>query len=415
MEALRRADRRKDEFLAMLAHELRNPLAALSGAVQAMEQKSLTHRPLDELQKIGKRQIRHLTRLVDDLLDVSRITSNKITLRVERLDLGRVLESVLDTTRPLATARGQTVTYEASRRPLLVEGDPLRLEQIFANLVHNAIKYTGDGGQVRVAIESVPGGSAPAAVRVVVRDNGRGIAPALLPNIFEIFVQGDITIDRSEGGLGLGLTLVRRLVEMHGGRVSAESAGPGCGSTFTVELPAVELPDAVAEAVAGGDGAEAVRGEEADKMMDKTTDKTMDKRTDKTAERATDQAAGAMVSPSTGRHIVLVDDNQDAAVLLKDFLEMCGHVVEVAYDGERGRDLILHAKPHVAFVDLGLPKLDGFEVARQVRRSDATRGIRLIALTGYGDSETRVRATAAGFDEHVVKPLEVNDLERLLA
>ena len=399
MEALRRADRRKDEFLAMLAHELRNPLAAISGAVEAIDRRgdngngngeggAARERAVARLGEIGRRQIRHLAHMVDDLLDVSRITSNKITLRREPLDLRRTLESALDGTRPLAEGRGQTLDVQLPDQPVMVEGDGTRLEQILSNLLHNAVKYTHDGGTIRVRLSRTQAeGTGTPLAQVEITDNGRGIAAQLLPSIFDLFVQGDITIDRSEGGLGLGLTLVRRLAEMHGGQVLAASPGPGQGSTFTVLLPArtaqVELEEAVVARAAG----------------------------------AIPQApAGDSDSGETSsRRIVLVDDNQDAALSLKDFLETCGHAVDIAHDGERGRDLILHERPHVAFVDLGLPKLDGFEVARQVRSAGLGQGTRLVALTGYGDPETRKRAAAAGFDAHLVKPVEMSELERLIS
>jgi two-component system OmpR family sensor kinase len=396
MEALRRADRRKDEFLAMLAHELRNPLAAISGAVEAIDRRgngnghdsasaAARDRAVARLGEIGRRQIRHLAHMVDDLLDVSRITSNKITLRREPLDLRRSVESALDGTRSLAEARGQTLEVRIPGEPVMVEGDGTRLEQIFCNLLHNAVKYTHDGGVIRVELSRVQAeGTGTPLAQLVVSDNGRGISPQLLPSIFDLFVQGDITIDRSEGGLGLGLTLVRRLTEMHGGQVRAASPGAGRGSTFTVQLPArvAQVEDAVIDSAQAASGAvpQVVNGDEA-----------------------------------TSRRIVLVDDNQDAALSLKDFLETCGHAVDIAHDGERGRDLILHERPHVAFVDLGLPKLDGFEVARQVRSAGLGPDTRLVALTGYGDPETRKRAAAAGFDAHLVKPVEMSELERLIS
>jgi CheY-like chemotaxis protein/two-component sensor histidine kinase len=326
--------------------------------------------------------------MVDDLLDVSRITSNKITLRREPLDLRRTLESALDGTRPLAEGRGQTLVVQLPDQPVMVEGDSTRLEQILCNLLHNAVKYTHDGGTIRVRLSRTQAeGTGTPLAQVEITDNGRGIAAQLLPNIFDLFVQGDITIDRSEGGLGLGLTLVRRLAEMHGGQVLAASPGPGQGSTFTVQLPArtahVELEEAVVASAAGA---------------------------------IPQVPAGDSDSGETSsRRIVLVDDNQDAALSLKDFLETCGHAVDIAYDGERGRDLILHERPHVAFVDLGLPKLDGFEVARQVRSAGLGQATRLVALTGYGDPETRKRAVAAGFDAHLVKPVEMSELERLIS
>jgi two-component system, sensor histidine kinase len=379
MEALRRADRRKDEFLAMLAHELRNPLAALSGSLEAMNRRPERDPEIERLGDIGRRQIRHLARMVDDLLDVSRITSNKVTLRRERHDLRRPLLAALDTARPLAEARGQTLQVTLPPATLLVDGDLTRLEQVFSNLLNNAVKYTDRGGRISVVLQRTANELGTPLARVLVADNGRGISPALLPNVFDLFVQGEITIDRSEGGLGLGLTLVRRLVQMHDGRVEAQSPGPGQGSTFVVDLPALPLElGAEPQATRAGDG------------------------------------SGAH-TPSGGRRIVLVDDNEDALLSLKDFLETCGHAVDVAHDGVQGRDLILHERPHVAFVDLGLPKLDGFEVARQVRSAGLSAGTRLVALTGYGDPETRQRAVEAGFDAHVVKPVEISELERLLA
>jgi two-component system, OmpR family, sensor kinase len=381
MEALRRADRRKDEFLAMLAHELRNPLAAVSGALEAMDRRSDKAVAADKLTEIGRRQLKHLAHMVDDLLDVSRITTNKITLRRERLDLRRVLESTLETVRPQAEARSQELALQWPAAPVMVDGDATRLEQVFANLLNNAVKYTSPGGKIGLHLEEITGSGGGRRARVTVSDNGRGISEHLLPNIFEVFVQGDITIDRSEGGLGLGLTLVRRLVEMHDGTVTADSAGRDRGSTFTVELPALAASrvDAAPPAEASLESA------------------------------GTDAPDG-----SSSRRIVLVDDNQDAVLSLKDFLETCGHAVDIAHDGEEGRDLILHERPHVAFVDLGLPKLDGFEVARQVRRAGLGQDTRLVALTGYGDPETRKRAVDAGFDAHVVKPVEMDELERLI-
>jgi two-component system, OmpR family, sensor kinase len=376
MEALRRADRRKDEFLAMLAHELRNPLAAVSGALEAMDRRSERDVGAGRLTEIGRRQLKHLARMVDDLLDVSRITTNKITLRRERLSLQKLLESALETARPQAEARSQQLTVSWPTAPVIVDGDATRLEQVFANLLNNAVKYTSPGGKIELRLEEVAGRGGPRRARVTVSDNGRGISDHLLPNIFDMFVQGDITIDRSEGGLGLGLTLVRRLVEMHEGTVTADSPGRDQGSTFTVELPALPVSGADAEVAAPG---------------------------------------GPRETTPPCRRIVLVDDNQDAVLSLKDFLETCGHAVDIAHDGEEGRDLILHERPHVAFVDLGLPKLDGFEVARQVRRAGLGQDTRLVALTGYGDPETRRRAVDAGFDAHVVKPVEMDELERLIS
>ena len=388
MEALRKADRRKDEFLAMLAHELRNPLAALRSALEAMDRSPEKEAAAERLTEIGRRQLRHLARMVDDLLDVSRITTNKITLRRERLDLRQLLEGTLETVGPLAEARKQKLTVKWPAARILVDGDATRLEQVFSNLLNNAVKYTAPEGEILVRLEAGTSAGGTQRARVTITDNGRGIPGHLLPTIFDVFVQGDITIDRSEGGLGLGLTLVRRLVEMHDGHVSAASPGQGQGSTFTVDLPALKVEvegQSVPQANGDGDGKSNGDGHR--------------------------EGAGR---PAPSRRIVLVDDNQDAVLSLKDFLESSGHEVDFALDGERGRDLILNGRPHVAFVDLGLPKLDGFEVARQVRSAGLGHDTRLVALTGYGDAETRKRAVDAGFDAHVVKPVEMDVLERLI-
>jgi signal transduction histidine kinase len=371
---LQRADRRKDEFLAMLAHELRNPLAALNTALQTLERATQGGRgaPLERVLAVGRRQMRNLTRMVDDLLDVSRIASNKIALRRERVDIRVPVQNAIESVAQRASAQDQQLSIDLPAAPLWVEGDSTRFEQIVANLLSNAVKYTDVGGQILIKAWR-DGDGHSGRVRLEVRDTGRGIPPELLPQVFDLFVQGESTLDRREGGLGLGLTLVRRLVELHGGRVTAASAGPGRGSTFTVELPAAPAH----------------------------------------AEQAPASSEPAAVY-TEARRIVLVDDNEDAAVLLKELLETYGHEVALAHDGECGRDLILARRPDLAFVDLGLPRLDGFEVARQVRSAGVGVGTRLVALTGYGGAEVRHRALEAGFDEHVVKPLDPDRIEELL-
>jgi CheY-like chemotaxis protein/two-component sensor histidine kinase len=336
------------------------------------------------LRAMGQRQVRNLSRLVDDLLDVSRITEGKIALRRERADLRDILRSVVETARSQAVAQSQELRVEAPEAPVWVDGDVTRLEQIGINIVNNALKYTDPGGVISVALRTVAqdeNGNADSGgvARLIVRDSGRGISHELLPQVFDLFVQGDVDPDRSGGGLGLGLTLVRRLVELHGGRVTAESGGPGQGSTFTVELPLATAPSAAAAA-------------------------------DAVVARAYPAWSG---NGALGRRVVLVDDNVDVVELLKELLESRGYAVDLAHDGEHGRELIMVLRPEVALVDLGLPKLDGFEVARQVRRAGVGPGTRLIALTGYGDPETRRRAVAAGFDEHLVKPLAFDTLDRL--
>ncbi|MCE9668726.1 response regulator [Myxococcus stipitatus] len=368
-EELVEMDRRKDEFLAMLAHELRNPLAAIMTAIGILERKPTDDSKEARMRAIIHRQTNHLARLVDDLLDVSRITRGKVELRPGRLDLRAVLVQVLQVIRPITEARGLGLEVAMPSGPLWLSGDATRLEQVFTNLLDNAAKYTDSGLiSLRVEREGVDG-TAQAVVRV--RDTGIGIAPQVLPYIFELFAQADTSLERTRGGLGIGLTLVRQLVQMHGGQVSAHSDGPGTGSEFVVRLPLVHALEEPAE-------------------------------------------SGSLADSRRARRILLVEDNPDARQAMRELLELWGHQVEVAPDGLQGVELALRKPPELALVDIGLPGLDGYHVAAELR-SRVGNTIRLVAITGYGGPEGQDRALRAGFDLHLVKPVKPDDLDRLLS
>lgn len=368
-EELAEMDRRKDEFLAMLAHELRNPLAAIMTAIGILERKPTDDAKETRMRGIIQRQTHHLARLVDDLLDVSRITRDRVELRPGRLDLLAVLQQVLQVTRPMAESRGLGVEISLPQGPLWMHADATRLEQIFTNLLDNAAKYT-DGGHIslRVEREGVDG-SARAVVRV--KDTGIGIPADVLPYIFELFAQADTSLERSRGGLGIGLTLVRKLVQMHGGDVQAFSEGPGRGSEFVVKLPLLH-------------------------------------------EAAIPAISGRSVDARRGRRILLVEDNPDARQAMRDLLELWGHQVAVAPDGLQGVAMALTESPELALVDIGMPGMDGYRVAEELR-SRVGQKIRLVAITGYGGPEGHDRALRAGFDLHLVKPVKPDELDRLLS
>jgi PAS domain S-box-containing protein len=357
------ADRRKDEFLAMLAHELRNPLAPVLTALQLMELRPQDDAVVARSRAVLGRQVRHMTRLVDDLLDVSRITRGKITLRTERGELAALAGRALEAALPLLEGRRLEVSTGVPSG-LWVEADPVRMEQVLLNLLTNAAKFTEPGGRVRVWAEG-----AGDRVRIGVSDNGIGIAPEVLPRIFDLFMQGDRSLDRAQGGLGIGLTLVHRLVEMHGGTVSAASAGPGQGSEFVVELPRASVPAVVSTASAAP------------------------------ARRA--------LFP---RRILVVDDNVDAARTLAEALGAWGHEVGVAHDGPSALEEALRTRPDVVLLDIGLPGMDGYEVARLLRERAGLADTVLIALSGYGQADDRRRSQDAGFRDHLVKPVDIEEL-----
>jgi PAS domain S-box-containing protein len=373
-EALREADRRKDEFIAMLAHELRNPLAPILNALQVMKLAGEDARTAEPLREMMERQAHHMTRLVEDLLDVSRINSGKIELRKKSVDLVTLIRQVAEASRPFIEKRRHTLALSLPNGPMLLEADPTRLEQVLDNLLTNAAKYTDPGGSIGLTV--VREGDA-AVIRL--RDTGIGIEPEMLPKIFDLFVQAEQRPDRAQGGLGIGLSLVRSLVEMHGGSVMVHSEGLGKGSEFVVRLP-VSKP---AVATANGD--------------------------------ITDPKAGPSAS-SPRRHILVVDDNRDAANSLARLLTiLCRQEVRVAYDGPSALEAAASFRPEVVLLDIGLPGMDGYEVARKLRARPELDGTLLVALTGWGQDEDRQRSKEAGFDRHLVKPVDPDALMRLLA
>jgi len=363
------ASRAKDEFLAMLGHELRNPLAPILTALQLMRMRGVDSREQDILE----RQVGHVTRLVDDLLDVARITQGKITLRKERGELADTVVKALEICSPMPEQRRQKVDVRVPTRGLGVSVDPDRMAQVLSNLITNASKYSEPGSQIVITATQEGG-----RVRISVQDEGVGIAPEMITRVFDSFAQQPQTLDRARGGLGLGLTIVRSLVELHGGTVSARSEGIGKGSEFVVELPAIDL-------VAPADVAAP-------------------------AERS---AVAQPVRPG-GRRILVVDDNEDAVEVLRQALEALGYVVAAALDGPTALVAAASFRPDIALLDIGLPVMDGYELAKRLRAlQDPTRVLRIVALTGYGQETDRQRSTDAGFDRHLVKPVSLSDIERV--
>ncbi len=367
---LERADRQKNEFLSMLAHELRNPLAPIRTAVDVLRLKGEGHSEIEWAREIINRQTSHLVRLVDDLLDVSRITGGKIRLDLEAVDAASIVAAAVETSRPLIEELSQQITVSLPDEPVWIRCDRVRLAQVLANLLNNAAKYTQRGGTIQLEVER---SGDDAVFRV--RDNGIGISADMLPKVFELFTQVERSIDRSQGGLGVGLTVVKRLVEMHGGKVEAASKGPNRGSEFTVRIPAIEAP---LEAETTGD------------------------------------SSGENRSEGPPLRVLVVDDNADAAESLAWLLRQKDHDVRTAHDGRHALDLARDFHPQAVVLDLGLPELDGYEVARQLRQSEATRGALLIALSGYGQQEHRRRTSEVGFDYHFVKPLDFRALQQIL-
>jgi signal transduction histidine kinase len=365
-DEMQRTNRAKDEFLAMLGHELRNPLNAIGSAASLLGLAAGGPEMVERARTVIHRQVQHLARLVEDLLDVSRVTSGKVVLLREPTDLGEVVASAIASWR--AAGRFARHRVAADTAPVWVDADPTRLEQVVGNVLANALKYTPSGGAitVRVAAEGE-------RARLDVEDTGAGIPVDLLPRIFELFVQGERTLDRAQGGLGIGLTLTRALVEMHGGTVEAHSAGPGRGATFTIRLPRIPAPGAPARA-----------------------------------------AAPAPANPRP-RRIVVVEDNVDARDMLRLQLERDGHEVHVAATGPSGVELAESVRPDVVFIDIGLPGFDGYEVARRIRAEDWGKEILLVALTGYGQADDRRRALDAGCDVHLTKPVFPERLAEILS
>ncbi len=361
-QAAERSNHAKDEFLAMLGHELRNPLSAISSAASLIGLAGAGPDTIGRAKVIIQRQSQHLSRIVDDLLDLSRAMSGKILLSRQPLELSALVSACLDTFK--ATGRTGNYLINIDLAPGWVDGDPTRLEQIATNLIDNALKYTPPGGNIDI---SVTHDVEQDQVVLTVRDTGVGIAPDLLPHVFDVFVQGSITIDRSQGGLGIGLALVRRLVELHGGSASAHSAGTGNGSTFLIRLPR--------------------------------------------AARVVVSAPQAATGIDSGKPtVLLIEDNEDGREMMATMLGAFGYSVQQAADGMQGVQMAHACAPEVALVDIGLPGIDGYEVARRLRNAPDTRHIKLIALTGYGLADDQRRVMEAGFDMHLVKPVDINEL-----
>jgi signal transduction histidine kinase/DNA-binding response OmpR family regulator len=372
-------DRRKNEFLAMLAHELRNPLAPIRNAVKILQQIGADEGDLGWACGVISRQVEQMVRLVDDLLDISRITGGKIQLHKETLDVATAVSYAVETSRPLVEARNQTLSVEMPREPIWVQADKARLSQVLANVLNNAAKYTGDGGRIDLAV-----GRDGDDVVFRVRDTGIGIPADMLTKVFDLFTQVDRSLDRAEGGLGIGLTLVRRLMEKHGGSVQARSEGPGRGSEFLLRMPALPAAGPCVGAPpspsAGSEGRNGDLG-----------------------------PPGGHQRPSRSR-ILIVDDNTDAARSLARLVRLAGHDVVTADDGPGALAKIGEFNPEFILLDIGLPGMDGYEVARNIRARPDSGGTVLIALTGYGREEDRNRSRESGFDHHFVKPVELDAL-----
>ena len=367
-ETLADLHRRKDEFLAMLSHELRNPLAPILNAVQLLRLQANEDPFQQSARTIIERQVGQLTRLVDDLLEISRISTGRIYLRLERISLGGIVEQAVETVRPLIEQRRHTLTVSLPDGPLWVQGDGSRIEQVVVNLLTNAAKYTEDGGSITVTLDSE---KAEAVLRV--RDTGVGIAADLLPCIFDLFTQAERSLDRSQGGLGIGLSLVQRLVDMHGGRVEVSST-IGLGSEFVVRLPIVPMDVP-----------------------------------------AVDLPKQELRKDTVAVRVLVVDDNRDAAQSLAMLLLTLGHEVQTGYDGPGVEALAREFRPDVILLDIGLPRMDGLAVAVNLRKQVEFARIVLVAVTGYGQDSDRDRSLVAGFDHHLVKPANLEALQEILA
>ena len=367
-DELRAANQQKDQFLAMLAHELRNPLAPITTAGHLLQRGQLDPAAARRASDIIVRQAEHMAALVNDLLDVSRVTRGLVTLARGVLDMREVVHEAVEQVRPLMDARGHRFDCDIPASLPAIDGDRMRLIQVLSNILNNAAKYTAPNGHIVLAA-----GVDDGCVRIAVRDNGQGIEPSMLPYIFDPFIQAERTPDRSQGGLGLGLALVRSLVQLHGGRVEARSEGAGQGSEFVLWLPCVQA-----------------------------------------APSTPDEDGAAPARETTGMQVLVVDDNADAAQMLAALLEMHGYSAQVAYTGLDGLASAVDMRPDVALLDIGLPDIDGHELARRLRALPELSGAMLVALTGYGQEEDRQRAFAAGFDHHMAKPADIKKLLALL-
>src|SRR6185436_19308808 len=366
-QALRSADRRKDEFLATLGHELRNPLAPISNSLEIMKLSGAFDDPRTrQAGEVMERQIHHLNRLVDDLLEVSRITRGVIEVRRESLDLSSIVKAAVETSRPVLDNLRHELIVDLDPDAIFVGGDPVRLTQVFANLLNNAAKYTNHGGRISISTRRDHGDAV-----ITVKDNGIGIAPNALSQVFDMFMQVDRSTRRSQGGLGIGLTLVKSLVGMHGGTVEARSEGPGLGSEFIVRLPVL-------------------------------------------VEASTAHETSRRIKPLPSRRILIVDDSRDGGESMAMLLRVLGAEVALAHSGRHALECVDAFRPDVVLLDIGMPGMDGYEVARRIRSNPSNRHMSLIALTGWGQEEDRRRSVAAGFDHHLVKPADIEQLRQLL-
>ncbi len=365
--ALAEADRRKDEFLAMLAHELRNPLSVIGGASEILQRAGAMEPELQRARDAIERQARHMARLVDDLLDVSRVTQGKIGLKNDRVRVADLFRRAVEATAPVVHAQRHKLFVSLPSDSLSIDGDAVRLTQIVSNVLNNAAKYTPARGEIYLSAER-----RGAQLEIRVRDNGQGINAALLPHVFDLFVQGARGADRAQGGLGIGLTMARSLVELHGGTIEARSDGPGAGSEFVITLPLAE------------------------------------------AEPACPDTGGQRLAHRVSRRVLVVDDNADAAEMMRTLLELDGHQVTAVYDGGTAIERAAALQPDVVLIDLGMPGMDGFEVARRLRAEPSLGRAVLVALTGYGQEEDVRRSREAGFDHHVTKSADFEPLRRVL-
>jgi CheY-like chemotaxis protein len=365
---LAEADRRKNHFLAMLAHELRNPLAPISNATRALRTGIRDGRSLEAASALLERQASQLSRLVDDLLDVSRITQGKIALRKQRVELAAVLEQAVEMVRGFCDTMKHELTVTLPPEPVYLDADPTRLAQIVGNLLNNACKFTNKGGKISLTAAQEDG-----HLVIRVRDNGIGVAPEDVPNLFELFSQVETSLDRSRDGLGLGLTLVRSLVELHEGTVGVHSDGVGHGAEFTVRLPI------------------------------------------RVGESSLTEAAAPVTPRTGGRRVLIVDDSEDGALSLAMLLEIDGHQTHVVHEGFSAIEAVERLRPDVVLLDIGLPGLNGYEVCRRIRRAPGGKDLLVVALTGFGHEQDRQLSREAGFDAHLVKPAAHDDLAKLLS
>jgi signal transduction histidine kinase len=370
-EAAEEADRRKDEFLATLAHELRNPLAPLRNALQLLQLPNLKPDMIHNAYQIMDRQLQHMVRLVDDLMDVSRITRGKIELRLEHATLQNIIENAVETVKTFIEERQHTLVLDIQKEPIVIKADVVRISQVFANLLNNAAKYTDPGGKITITVTEQNG-----TANICIRDTGVGIAREQLPNVFDIFMQIDSSLTRAQGGLGIGLTLVRNLVEMHQGSVEAQSDGLNKGSAFFVNLPSIKQKNA------------ALRPESRSHVM-----------------QPPEQEA---------YKILIVDDNEASAKTLGWMLEILGHEVILAFNGPEALERSQIFKPHVVLLDIGLPKMSGYEVCEAMRQQVGLENTVFAAQTGWGQEEHRRRSREAGFHHHLVKPISSESLQSIL-